>query len=157
MSSRKNVTRSEMLAANKRAFDDVFGDPFAKPESFTGQYQIFKSRGAIAAMKNNFNEGKATCVPAAPNLIDFFCDVENIVSRNLDPIEQVAFEATYIFEEEGLNQFTPKERVEIEQRLGRLLRARSISPVVRYFKVVRQAGLNKINSLRRSNDNGNKQ
>lgn len=138
MSSTMNVTRKELEAANKRAFDDVFGDPFAKPEPFTGQYQILKGRGAIAAMKNNFDEGKATRVPAAPNLMDFFCDVENIVSRNLDPVEQVKFEATYIFEA-GPNQFTPKERVEIEQRVGRLLRARKISPVTRYFRVIRKS------------------
>lgn len=91
-------------------------------------------------MKNNFDEGKATRNPATPNIIDFFCDVENIVSRNLDHAEQIKFAETYIYEC-GPNQFTDKERSDIEQKLGRLFRARKISPASRYFKTVRQAGV----------------
>jgi hypothetical protein len=129
-----NLTRIEILAANQRAFEDVFGNPFAK-EPFTGHYQTLKGRGAIAAMKNNFDEGKGTRVPAAPNLMDFFCDVENLISRNLSPEEEVLFWETYLYEDS--TQLTPKERSGIEQKLGKLLRARRISPVSRYFKVIR--------------------
>lgn len=136
-----NTTRSEIFAANKQAFDDVFGNPFAKPEPFTGQYQILKGRGQIAAMQYS-DEGRATRNPAKPNLMDFFCDVENIITRNLDSVEQAKFQATYIYES-GPNQFTDKERSEVEQKLGRLLRARKISPVSRYFKTIRQAGISR--------------
>lgn len=129
-----NVTRSELVAANQRAFEDVFGNPFYK-EPFTGQYQTLKGRGAIAAMKNNFDEGKGTRVPAAPSLIDFFCDVENVVSRNLSPEQQERFYQTY--GNEDASALTPKQRAVIEQTLGRIFRARKISPVSRYFKVVR--------------------
>lgn len=135
-------SRSELFVAYKRAFEDVFGDPLAKPESFSGQYQILKSRGQVAAMKNNFDEGKATRNPASPHIIDFFCDVENIVTRNLSADELERFTNTYIYElrDGGL---TDQERSDIEQRLGRLFRARKISPVNRYFKTVRQAGVSR--------------
>lgn len=129
-----NLSRIDILAANQRAFEDVFGSPFAKEPS-TGHYQTLKGRGAIAAMKNNFDEGKGTRVPAAPNLMDFFCDVENIVSRNLSEGEQERFWETYLYEDS--TQFTPRERTAIEQKVGKLLRTRRISPVSRYFKVVR--------------------
>lgn len=134
-----NETRREIYSANKRAFDDVIGDPFAKPEPIQGQYQILKSRGLIAAMKTNFDEGKATRNPATPRLMDFFCDVENVIARNLDSEQQAKFTEAYLYEDE--DALTTAERSDIEQKLGRLFRARKISPVSRYFRAVRQAGV----------------
>lgn len=132
-----NITASAIFAANRQAFVDVFGDSTAKPESITGHYHTLKSRGLVAAMKNNFDEGKSTRNNATPNIIDFFCDVENLVTRNLTKEEVGKFEDTFIFEfKEGV--FTPKERTEIEQKIGKLLRVRKISPVSRYFSVTRQ-------------------
>lgn len=130
------ISRSEIEAANRQAFIDVFGDPFAKPEPIPGQYQLLKSRGVVAAMKNNFDEGKATRNPARPSLMDFFCDVENLITRNLNSEHQGKFNEAYLYEVEGA--LTNKERYGIEQKVGRLLRARKISPVSRYFKTVRQ-------------------
>jgi hypothetical protein len=137
--SEERVTRSDMEAANRQAFVDVFGDPFAKPEEIVGQYQMLKSRGLIAAMRNNFDEGKATRNSATPSSLDFFIDVENIVERNLSESDQVLFQEAYLFENK--NALTTKERSAIEQKLGRLFRARKISPVSRYFKTIRQAGV----------------
>lgn len=121
---------------NRDAFVDVFGDPFNKPEPTPGQYQTFKGRGPIAAMTNNFDEGKATRNPAAPSILDFFCDVENILTRNLSPQEKAKFIETYFYEVDGA--LTTKERNEIEQKLGRLFRARKICPVTRYFRTIRK-------------------
>ena len=131
------ITRSELYEANRQAFVDVFGDPSVQPEPTIGHYQSLKGRGLVAAMKNNFDEGKATRNTAAPNIIDFFCDVESIVTRNLDKGEVEKFVDTYIYEA-GEGGLTDKERSGIEQRLGRLLRARKISPVSRYFRAVRK-------------------
>ena len=129
-------TRWETYADNKQAFTDVFGDPFAKPEAIPGQYQTYKGRGLIAAMRNNLDEGKGTRNLAAPSVMDFFCDVENILTRNLSPQEQAKFTETYFYEVDGV--LTTKERNEIEQKLGSLFRARKISPVSRYFRTIRQ-------------------
>ncbi len=146
MRSTKNVTRAEIFAANKRAFTDIFGDPFAWPEPVEGHYQNLKSRGVIAAMKNNFDEGRAARLPGAPTLLDFFCDVENIVSRNLEEDEQRKFNATYILES-GTDQLSGEEKVDIEQRIGRILKARKISPTTYYFRAIRQR--TKTNAKRR--------
>lgn len=129
-------TKHERFVDNKWAFDDVFGDPFTTPEPMSGHYQTLKSRGAVAAMKNNFDEGKATRNPAAPNIMDFFCDVEKVLSQHLTPDESVKFVHTYILEDQDQG-FTQKERTDVEQRLGRVLRAKKISPVRRYFTSIR--------------------
>lgn len=132
-----HVTGRERFASNKRAFTDVFGDPFAKPEPVTGHYQSLKSRGPVAAMKNNFDEGKATRNPASPNIIDFFCDVERVVADTLTQSEVDKLMDTYIYElGEGI--FTEDERSNVEQQIGRIFRAKGISPVSRYFKSTRQ-------------------
>lgn len=132
-----NETGRERFAANKRAFDDVFGDPFAKPEPITGQYQALKSRGPVAAMKNNFDEGKSTRNPATPNIIDFFCDVERVAKRTLTAPEWDKFVDVYLYEDSEVG-FTQKERSGIEQRLGRMFRANKISPISRYFTSTRR-------------------
>lgn len=129
-------TKRERFVNNKWAFDDVFGDPFAVPEPTNGHYQTLKSRGAVAAMKNNFDEGKATRNPAAPNIMDFFCDVEKVVNDNLTPDEVRKFVNTYFYEKPD-GEFNQKERTDVEQRLGRVLRAKKISPVRRYFTTIR--------------------
>jgi hypothetical protein len=136
MSEVSRETSRTLFAANKNAFDDIFGDPFAK-EPLTGHYQILKSRSSVEAMKNNFDEGKATRNTASPNIIDFFCDVDKVVADTLTEDEHHRFILTYILEvsDGGLTQ---KERMDIEQRLGRILRAKKISPVRRYFQVVRR-------------------
>lgn len=134
--SEQHVTKHERFIDNKWAFDDIFGDPFATPEPMTGHYQTLKSRGAVAAMKNNFDEGKATRNPAAPNIMDFFCDVEKVVNSSLTPDEYQKFVNTYIYENPD-GGFTSKERTDVEQRLGRILRAKKISPVRRYFTTIR--------------------
>lgn len=135
MTGQPNVTRSEIFAANKQAFNDVFGDPFAKPESLSGQYQLLKGRGYVAAMQYT-DESKATRNTARPTLMDFFCDVENVLTRNLSKEEHAKFIECFLYEVGGV--LTDKERSDIEQRLGRLFRARKISPVSRYFKTIRQ-------------------
>lgn len=132
-----NLTKRDLFAANKRAFVDIFGDPFATPEPIPGHYQTLKGRGPVAAMKNNFDEGKATRNPASPNIIDFFCDVERIIDDTLTDGERVKFRDTYLYEETG--RLTQDERTDIEQRLGRVLRAKAVSPVRRYFTVLRRS------------------
>jgi len=124
------------VAANRRAFVDIFGDPTALPEAIPGHYQNFKGRGPVAAMKNNFGEGKATRNPASPNIIDFFCDVDRVVGKTLTQDEQDKLLSRYIYEDDdhGLSQ---AEQNDIEQRLGKAFREAGISPVTRYFTAIR--------------------
>lgn len=122
---------------NRLAFVDVLGDPTATPEPIPGHYQTLKSRGLVAALQTNFDEGKGTRNPATPSLLDFFCDVELILNDLLSESERTKFHNTYILEEE--TQFTTQERKKIEDRLGRAFRSKGISPVRRYFKVLRRS------------------
>ena len=140
MQREKNVnkTKSGSASANRRAFVDVFGDPAAKPEAIPGHYQTFKGRGPVAAMKNNFGEGKATRNPASPNIIDFFCDVDRTVEKTLTGDEQEKFLSRYIYEDDD-HGLTQAEQNDIEQRLGKAFRESGISPVTRYFTAIRRS------------------
>ena len=129
---------NEQFRYNKIAFDDVIGDPFAKPEPIDGQFFTLSRRSTINVMDNNFDLGKGTRNAAQPSAIDFFCDVERAISDELTPAEAIKFRNTYVWETVD-DAFTPKERMNIEQRLGKLFRNRKLSPVTKYFKTIRQS------------------
>jgi hypothetical protein len=135
-----NVTRyryNQQYALNKAAFEDVIGDPFAHPEPIQGQYITLRTRSSIMIAKNS-DEGKATKNPATPNIIDFFCDVERIVKRVLkDEALFDKFMDTYIYQTTE-DAFTKEERSRLEQQIGKLFIAYKISPVAKYFKVIRK-------------------
>lgn len=126
------------IAAAKQAFAEVFGDPYAEPEQRVGQYQTYKGRGLIQAMKNNFDEGKATRNPASPIAMDFFCDVDRVVSDTLTEDERERFIDVYI-EESDEHSLNKQQRTDIEQRIGRVLREKGVSPVRKYFTTVRRS------------------
>lgn len=140
--SDSNVSRErsrERFLANKRAFDDVIGDPYAYPEPITGHYITLKSRSSIAAMNNNFDEGKSTRNPASPNVIDFFCDVERILGSIISTDDLLGkFTRTYITEDDLGEVFTPDERTRFEQEIGKRFRIYNIAPVSKYFTTIRQ-------------------
>lgn len=129
---------NEQFRYNKIAFDDVIGDPFAKPEPIDGQYFTLARRSTINVMDNNFDLGKGTRNAAQPSTIDFFCDVERTVEQALTSDEFTKFIDTYVLEVAD-GEFTPKERMNIEQKLGKLFRNRKLSPVTKYFKTIRQS------------------
>lgn len=139
--SDSNITSDydrERFIDNKFAFDEVVGDPFAVPEPIDGHYYILKSRGPVAAMKNNFDEGKATVNPATPNPIDFFCDVERTIEDALeDPKTIGTFFDIYIDQSTEVG-FDNEQRVDVEQKVGALFRKRHISPVSKYFRTTRK-------------------
>lgn len=134
------VRRNDRYAENKAAFDDVIGDPFGVPDPVDGQYSKFKQRSSIRVANNDFDSGHATPNAARPSPLDFFCDVERAVEDALgeDRDQAVRFMETYIWQSSD-NAFTPKERADIEQRVGTVLLKRKISPVTMYFKVIRRS------------------
>ncbi len=141
---RSNIEEyNEEAALNKAAFDDVIGDPFAfkngEPEPIMGQYMRLQQRGSIQAMNNNFDLGKGTRNPAQPLVQDFLCDVDKIVQKayELDSDSYKKFLETYIYESED-KHYTARDRMKIEQKLGRLFRKHKLSPVNRYFVTTRQ-------------------
>jgi hypothetical protein len=138
---------------NKQAFDEVIGDPFSTYD-IVGQYDIFRSRSAIPAINNmalDSSGGAGSSHNAArPNVIDFLCDVENAIEAGLeqyidshDTLERQPFNdklldnffLTYI--SHAGEYIKQTDRAEIEQYVGRVLLARKISPVVRYFTATR--------------------
>lgn len=127
---------------NKNAFDDVIGDPFAyksgQPEPVNGHYMKLQSLGVIKAQMYD-NIGQGTRNPAQPNIQDFLCDVDRIVSNVFEnePDKYKKFIETYIYET-VINHYTPKERMQIEQQLGKLFRRYKLSPVSKYFQVIRK-------------------
>lgn len=134
-----NPTRSR-FAQNKRAFEDVLGDPSATPEPVDGHYNMLRARSLIKAQKINFDEGRATANPARPNVIDFICDVENAVKKVLKSDKSLLqrFNNTYIHDVSTGTELNQVERTALEQRIGRLFIIRKISPVARYFTAIRQ-------------------
>lgn len=147
MGKQKRDRRAERAARNKKSFDDVIGDPFSKPEPIEGHYTMLKSRSSLAIAEP---ERKAASPqnPARPNAVDFFCDVEAAVRDGLEIFSRTwreelrqcefIFETTYFTEDQHYYQFTQKERAELEQIIGNILVARSISPVSKYFTTIRQ-------------------
>lgn len=135
-----NATRAgkkERFADNKQAFNDVFGDPFAKPEAIEGSYNRLKRRSSINVQQINDSVAD-TKYPAKPSIHDFFCDAERAVDDVIqDETTSRYFVQTYVTEE-TLTAFTQDERTKLEQEIGKRLHARKISPVTRYFSVIRQ-------------------
>jgi hypothetical protein len=134
-----NPTRTR-YAHNREAFVEVFGDPTAADEETPGYYNSLRVRSSIRAAKNNFDEGRGTSNPARPNVIDFCCDVESAIKsvikeRNL----LIKFQKTYINDFiTDTQELKQEERIDLEQRIGRLLLVRGISPVARYFTSIRK-------------------
>lgn len=120
----------------RRAFVEIMGDPFAldEPEGF---YNMFKSRGELAASKNDFDTGRGVKNPAQPSMLDFFCDVEIIVEQVIkDKRFLKRFYGTYILGDKP--SITSSEQQDLEQRIGRLFMEGKISPVAKYFRTIRR-------------------
>lgn len=129
---------NEEFRYNKVAFEDVIGDPYAKPEPIDGKYFTLARRSTINVMDNNFDLGKGTRNAAQPSVIDFFCDVDRTLTDTLTSAEMTKFMEVYVLESNP-DALTPKERLQIEQKLGKLFRNRKLSPVTKYFKTIRQS------------------
>jgi hypothetical protein len=143
-------TNSSRFAENRRAFVDIFGDPFALPESIEGQYQRLKSRGLRDSL-GHLGKSKTTKNLASPSPVDFFCDVDKIVKGELSDDEYRRFVDTYLLENEppSLNQ---NERNYIEQRLGKMFLKRGVSPVIRYFMTFRKKYIKERRYVRKAGD-----
>jgi hypothetical protein len=142
----KRDVKAERAARYKAAFDEVIGDPFGHPEPIDGCYMTLRSGSPVKiggtdvtpTSSSPVNEGK-------PNAVDFFCDVEAAIKDGLDVWEWredltqkvFVFQTTYFTEDPAYYQFTQKERAELEQHIGRILVARKISPVPRYFTIIK--------------------
>jgi hypothetical protein len=140
---KKGITRA---AKNKRAFDDVLGDPFAYPEQIDGHYMMLKSRSSLA-IADSEQKSKSPVNQARPNPIDFGCDVEAAVedglkvfidrekTYTLSDIKEV-FDNTYLLGTGDI--FSQQERAKLEQDIGQILVSRGISPVSKYFTTIKQ-------------------
>lgn len=132
----RRVAQNLRFVRNKDAFDEIFGDPFAKPDPLQGRYQALKARSSIPIVSVHSDEGKVTRNNAQPSSIDFFCDAEKVISIALpDAGHFQRFIETYLHET-GV-AFIPEERTALEQRIGKLLLAYGISPISRYFTSIR--------------------
>jgi hypothetical protein len=144
MGQKKNK-KAELAAKYKAAFDEVLGDPYAHPEPIEGHYSLLKSRSSLSVAEPQ-RDSPSPVNQARPNQLDFFCDVDSAVDDGLAVFQKhhpefgkalnVLFLGTYWFETGPM--FNQKERAELEQYIGRILVARKISPVSRYFTVTKQ-------------------
>lgn len=136
--SRRN--KNSRFYQNKMAFEDVLGNPFVKPESVQGHYERFRTKSAVNAMVYS-DESNSTRNDCKPSIVDFLCDVDNVVSRAMETHDRVSkFWRTYLIDDDD-TLFTPDEREEIEQRIGAELLERKISPVLGYFQTERKPGM----------------
>jgi hypothetical protein len=126
---------------NRKAFTVILGDAgdvSRNIEPIDGWYQIFKTRSTIAACKNNFDQSATSRNPAAPSVLDFFCDVESTIRAGVaDPKLLENVWATFITGESDSEWLTPAVRDVLAQRVGRLFVRRKLFPVHRYFISIR--------------------
>lgn len=145
MPQKKKNKKAELAARYKNAFDEIIGDPFGHPEPIEGHYSLLKSRSGIFTVESE-RDSPSPVNQARPNQLDFFCDVDSAIDDGLAVFQKhhpdfgkalnVLFLGTYWFETGPM--FNQKERAELEQMIGRILVARKISPVSRYFTVTKQ-------------------
>lgn len=137
--------KAEQAAKYKKAFDQIIGDPFSYPEPTQGHYETLKTRSSVAIVQHD-NETIGTANKSKPNQLDFFIDCENAVLDALvtyqNSVHYTLDELTTMFDntywiESGVI-FNQKQRSEIEQIVGRILYARKISPVSKYFTAIRK-------------------
>ena len=141
----KKKNKAELAARYKNGFDEIIGDPFGHPEPIEGHYSLLKSRSGIFTVVPE-RDSPSPVNQARPNQLDFFCDVDSAIDDGLAVFQKhhpdfgkalnVLFLGTYWFETGPM--FNQKERAELEQMIGRILVARKISPVSRYFTVTKQ-------------------
>jgi hypothetical protein len=136
------MTKVERQSMNKRAFDEIIGDPYAKPDPLEGHYAALKCRSSVS-VANIDSAGHGTRNAASPNALDFFCDVESAVDDALEVsgFTLSQFTNTYIEEDRSKYILTQTERAEIEQVVGRILVARKISPSSKYFTAIRKGSV----------------
>jgi hypothetical protein len=135
--------RSERWYNNKKAFDEIIGDPFAHteegPEPIQGHYTSLKNGSGIKVATIDQMPGSSN--PARPNALDFFIDVDSAVADGLDTIGRnlgEIFMNTYFYEDPSRPIFKLRQRSKIEQAIGHIFIKRMISPVGRYFTAIRQ-------------------
>jgi hypothetical protein len=145
------VTKSERWARNSAAFREIIGDPFNRTEGesdpIQGQYAEFRSNSTVKVQDMEAMSKGGSANAARPNALDFFCDVEAAVKDGLakfaptwrepDQVEFV-FVTTYITEDSKYYSFNQSERSKIEQIIGNIFLARSISPTGKYFTAIRK-------------------
>jgi hypothetical protein len=138
-------SRNSTVERRKRqraAFIEVLGDPGEQKrniEPVDGWYQTFKTRGPIAAMRNNFDQSATAKNPATPSIVDFFCDVETAVKDAITNQKELQkfWDVFVLVAEEPDEWLTPSLRNRFQQTIGRLFVKRKISPVSKYFIAVR--------------------
>lgn len=133
------LKKQERWHRNKVAFDEIVGDPFATEETI-GQYEA--SKNSTDAKTGQLQKGRG----ARPNFIDFQADVEKSIvdalkkhvgKSDVDLAKELTlFYNTYIT---GLEPtYTQQERSEVEQVVGKMLRKRGISPIAKYFTIIKK-------------------
>lgn len=136
----------ELQAKFKNSFDEIIGDPFAKPEPIQGHYSLLRSGSGVKVADNDFTAGVGSPNAARPNIVDFFVDVESAIADGLKKYSSTydhtkLFLNTYLWEDSKRATFSQAERAVLEQIIGRILVARSISPVGFYFTAIRHGGV----------------
>jgi len=128
--------RSEKWARNKKAFDEIIGDPYGL-EPIQGHYGSLKSRSSIS-IAGSEQLSPSPVNKARPSAVDFFCDVDACIEDGMSTMYKGAFDTfvnTYITETGPI--FNQKERTKVEQLVGNILVERKIYPAARYFTTIK--------------------
>jgi len=138
--------KATRASKNKKAFDDIIGDPYALGEPIDGQYSVLKSRSSVI-ISDAESSSHSPVNQARPNLMDFACDVEAAVRDGLEvfsetnmeevlKMQRFYFDNTYLFGSGVI--FNMQERNRLEQIIGNILLQRGISPVQKYFTTIKR-------------------
>lgn len=145
---KKRDRKSERAAKNKKAFNEIIGDPYAYPEPIEGHYSTLRNSSGVRVAGLEYPTSSSPVNGARPNVVDFFCDVDAAIRDGLEvfnkndlapsPLEKLdeIFQNTYVTEI-GM-RFSQQDRAVLEQHIGRILVARHISPTSKYFTTIKQ-------------------
>jgi hypothetical protein len=138
-SNKTRNNRKQESNKNRRAFEEILGNPFT--DAPQGIYQTLKFSSSISSVEGTYGEGEGTACSEKPSIVDFRCDVDLIIREVVpDDILRVKFYITYVMEQitSDLSITDKKVRNSLEQKMGKLFRTRGLSPVKRYFTVTRR-------------------
>lgn len=110
-------------AKNRKAF-------YAVLESYT----IIRMNSVVKAMDTSDVSG-GTPNPATPSTIDFVCDVDNVIKKQVD---DGRFYQVFV---DGTDEYSKEQKFKYEQLVGRMFVVRQLWPVKKYFTVQRRRGV----------------
>jgi hypothetical protein len=135
-SNKHRAKKKQELAKNKRAFNEIIGDPFSD-DGQDGVYNQLHQSSSISSIEGSYGESPGIVYAGKPSVLDFFCDVDMVI-RDVIENTKLREEFGLIYFQYELTIWDDNRRNKYEQLIGKELLRRGISPIKRYFTVTKK-------------------